>query len=42
MPESLQKFVDTQVRRRGGGNGSEYFRALKQKNAMVGWVFVVK
>jgi len=28
MPESLRKFVATQVERRGFGNVSEYFRAL--------------
>ena len=28
MPESLRKFVDTQVKRKGFGNVSEYFRAL--------------
>lgn len=28
MPESLRKFVDTQIKRKGFGNVSEYFRAL--------------
>jgi antitoxin ParD1/3/4 len=28
MPESLRKFVDVQMKRRGFGNVSEYFRAL--------------
>lgn len=28
MPESLRKFVDTQMKRKGFGNVSEYFRAL--------------
>jgi antitoxin ParD1/3/4 len=28
MPESLRRFVDTQVKRRGFGNVSEYFRSL--------------
>jgi len=28
MPESLRKFVDVQIKRRGFGNVSEYFRAL--------------
>jgi antitoxin ParD1/3/4 len=28
MPESLRKFVATQVKRQGFGNVSEYFRAL--------------
>jgi len=28
MPESLRKFVDGQIKRKGFGNVSEYFRAL--------------
>ncbi len=28
MPESLRKFVDTQIKQKGFGNVSEYFRAL--------------
>ena len=28
MPEALRKFVDSQMKRRGFGNVSEYFRAL--------------
>ena len=28
IPESLRKFVDVQIERRGFGNVSEYFRAL--------------
>lgn len=28
MPQSLRKFVDTQMKRKGFGNVSEYFRAL--------------
>jgi antitoxin ParD1/3/4 len=28
MPESLRKFVDAQIERKGFGNVSEYFRAL--------------
>lgn len=37
IPESLRKFVDMQIERRGFGNVSEYFRALvreqKEKEA---------
>jgi antitoxin ParD1/3/4 len=37
IPESLRKFVDVQIERRGFGNVSEYFRALvreqKEKEA---------